>query len=84
MQDLMWSSKIAKKFKKWQIFAQSGHTCVYCDDLASVLPDGIFSYQKIPIWVYFGGPWNGKCWHILWPFVLFDDRSVYLMVFCNI
>jgi hypothetical protein len=18
---------------------------------------------KIPIWVYFGGPWNGKCWY---------------------
>jgi hypothetical protein len=23
---------------------------------------------KIPIWVNFGGPWNGKCWYILWPF----------------
>jgi hypothetical protein len=22
----------------------------------------------IPIWVYFGGPWNGKCWYVLWPF----------------
>jgi hypothetical protein len=20
---------------------------------------------KIPIWVDFGGPWNGKCWYIL-------------------
>jgi hypothetical protein len=20
---------------------------------------------KIPIWVYFGGPWNEKCWYIL-------------------
>jgi hypothetical protein len=20
---------------------------------------------KIQIWVYFGGPWNGKGWHIL-------------------
>jgi hypothetical protein len=28
------------------------------------LPDGLFSYQKIPIWIYFGGPWNGKCWYI--------------------
>jgi hypothetical protein len=25
------------------------------------LPDGFFSDQKIPLWVYFGGPWNGKC-----------------------
>jgi hypothetical protein len=23
---------------------------------------------KIPIWLNFGRPWNGKCWHILWPF----------------
>jgi hypothetical protein len=23
---------------------------------------------KIPIWVHFGGPWNGKCWYNLWPF----------------
>jgi hypothetical protein len=22
---------------------------------------------KIPVWVNFGGPWNGKGWHILWP-----------------
>jgi hypothetical protein len=27
------------------------------------LPDGIFSNQKMPIWVNFGGPWNGKVWH---------------------
>jgi hypothetical protein len=20
---------------------------------------------KIPIWVYFGGPWYGKCWYFL-------------------
>jgi hypothetical protein len=20
---------------------------------------------NIPIWVNFGGPWNGKCWYIL-------------------
>jgi hypothetical protein len=24
-----------------------------------------FIRPKIPIWVYFGGPWN---WYILWPF----------------
>jgi hypothetical protein len=22
------------------------------------MPDGFFSDQKDPIWVYFGGPWN--------------------------
>jgi hypothetical protein len=26
---------------------------------------------KIPVWVNFGGPWNGKCWYILWPFGIF-------------
>jgi hypothetical protein len=26
---------------------------------------------KIPIWVNFGGPWNGKYWYILWPFGIF-------------
>jgi hypothetical protein len=26
---------------------------------------------KIPIWVYFGGSWYGKCWYILFPFGLF-------------
>jgi hypothetical protein len=23
---------------------------------------------KIPIWVNFGGPWNGKGWYIQWLF----------------
>jgi hypothetical protein len=23
---------------------------------------------KIPVWVYFRGPWNGKCWYIFGPF----------------
>jgi hypothetical protein len=32
------------------------------------LPDGIFSNQKFPIWVNFGGPWNENVWYILWPF----------------
>jgi hypothetical protein len=35
------------------------------------LPDGIFSNQKIQIWVNFGGSRNGRCWYILWPFGLF-------------
>jgi hypothetical protein len=29
------------------------------------LPDGLFFKPKIPIWVHFGGPWNGKCVYIL-------------------
>jgi hypothetical protein len=34
---------------------------------------------KIPIWVYFGGPWNGKCWYILWPFGIIYDHLVNYM-----
>jgi hypothetical protein len=34
---------------------------------------------KIPIWVYFGGPWNGKCWYILWPFCIIYDHLVKYM-----
>jgi hypothetical protein len=40
------------------------------------LPDGIFSNQKIPIWVNFGGSCNGKCLYILWP-----DRLFYGFIF---
>jgi hypothetical protein len=39
------------------------------------LPDGIFPYQKSQFWVYFGGPWNAKCWYILWPFGIFYGNS---------
>jgi hypothetical protein len=27
----------------------------------------IFSNQKSPFWVNYGGPCNGKGWFILWP-----------------
>jgi hypothetical protein len=33
--------------------------------LAAGLPDGIFSNQKIPIWVNFGVSCNGRCWYIV-------------------
>jgi hypothetical protein len=39
--------------------------------LVAGLPDGFFSDQKDPIWVYFGGPWNGKYY-------------TYILVFSNI
>jgi hypothetical protein len=26
---------------------------------------------KISFWVNFGGPCNGRCWYILWPFGIF-------------
>jgi hypothetical protein len=30
----------------------------------------------IPIWVNFGGPWNGKCWNISCPFGIFYSHLV--------
>jgi hypothetical protein len=35
--------------------------------------------SKIPIWVNFGGPWNWKWWHILWPFGVFCGHLLYFM-----
>jgi hypothetical protein len=41
---------------------------------------------KIPIWVYLGGPWNGKCWYflviwnILQPFVISYGHLVHFVV----
>jgi hypothetical protein len=33
--------------------------------LAAGLPDGVHICKpKIPICIYFGGLWNGKCWYI--------------------
>jgi hypothetical protein len=31
---------------------------------------------KIPIWVNFGGPWNGKGWYILWLFWIYYSHLV--------
>jgi hypothetical protein len=35
---------------------------------------------KIQIWVYFGGPLNGKCWYILWPSGNFNSYFVYFVI----
>jgi hypothetical protein len=44
------------------------------------LPDGIFTYQKVPIWVKFWSAWDWKMlvctyfsgiWCVLWPFGVF-------------
>jgi hypothetical protein len=46
------------------------------------LPDGNYILiPKIPIWVFFGGHWNGKCWCILWPFGIFHEHLVILLSF---
>jgi hypothetical protein len=56
------------------------------------LPDGIFSKPKIPIWVNFGGSFDGRCWYgrlvyfmaiwyILQPFGIF---YAHLIIFVNL
>jgi hypothetical protein len=46
----------------------------------SGLPEGIHIFKpKIPIWVNFGGPWNGKCRYILRPFGTFYGPLVYVL-----
>jgi hypothetical protein len=50
------------------------------------LPDGIFSNQKNPLWVNFGGSCNGRCWYILCPFGVYYGHSEYIFpyfVFCT-
>jgi hypothetical protein len=54
--------------------------------LAAGLPDGLFSNQKIQIWVNFGGSCTGRCWYnfmdtwsILRSFVIFYGHSVYIV-----
>jgi hypothetical protein len=36
---------------------------------------------KIPIWVNFGVPWNGKGWYMLWPFGIYLGHLVYFWSF---
>jgi hypothetical protein len=38
----------------------------------------IISDQKLPIWVFFEGPWNGKC-YVFWSLVIFYNHRVYLI-----
>jgi hypothetical protein len=34
---------------------------------------------KIPIWINFVGPFNGKCWYILLPFALSYSHLVFFV-----
>jgi hypothetical protein len=62
-----WPLVAAKK----PTFQKRNQFCTYVGTRTG-LPDGIGSFKpKIPIWVKFGGHWNGKVWHVLWPFGLY-------------
>jgi hypothetical protein len=71
-----WSSGPSQSFEylpTWQQLSKE-----FKEDSAAGLPDGIFSNQKIPIWVNFGGSCNGRCWYILWPFSLFNCHFAHI------
>jgi hypothetical protein len=37
----------------------------------------------MPIWVYFGVPWNGERWYVLWPFVMSYGPLVrFVVIWC--
>jgi hypothetical protein len=46
------------------------------------LPDRMLQ-TKIPIWVYFGGPRNLKCWYNLWPNFMHLMDIWWSFVFCG-
>jgi hypothetical protein len=46
---------------------------------AAGLPDGLFFKPKIPIWVNFGGPCNGKSWYMLKPLEICYGHLVYFV-----
>jgi hypothetical protein len=56
-----------------------GSAVVTLFESSAGLPDGLFSNQKIQIWVNLGRPWNLKSWNILWPFGMYYGHLVYLM-----
>jgi hypothetical protein len=43
------------------------------------LPDGTYLKPKIPIWVNFGGLWNGRAWYVLWPFGTYYGHLIHFM-----
>jgi hypothetical protein len=47
--------------------------------LARVARWSVFK-PKIPIWVNFGEPWNGKGWHIQWLFGTYQGYLVHSVI----
>jgi hypothetical protein len=43
------------------------------------LPDCIFSYQKIPVWINYGVSSKRRYWYILWRFGQFSGHLIYFM-----
>jgi hypothetical protein len=41
----------------------------------------VYFQTKNPNLGIFGGPWNGKCWYILWQLGILDSHLVHLRPF---
>jgi hypothetical protein len=41
----------------------------------------VYFHTNIHLWVYFGGPWNGKCWYILVQFGIQALRSFVIIFY---
>jgi hypothetical protein len=81
---------VAKNCEKWKKNAE--RIDLYLDSRFAAAFDSIptrvarcFIFKpKIPIWVNFGGPWNGKGWYILWPFGIYCGHLVHLKPIGNL
>jgi hypothetical protein len=53
-------------------------------DPAKVVPHRVARWHifkpKIPIWLHFGGYFDGRCWYILRPFGRFCGPCMYFMI----
>jgi hypothetical protein len=64
--------------KIWQPWQHSKATCAAFFKFNGRVARWYIFKPKIPIWVNIGGPWNGKCWYILWLYGILDSHLEYL------
>jgi hypothetical protein len=74
--DLRWT--VSSKQIRTSCFLSNGPLCT--SQVATRVARWFVFKPKIPLWVNFGGPYNGKCWYILWSFGIFNGHLVYFMV----
>jgi hypothetical protein len=53
---------------KWSSFISAQHNETMAEPVPFRVARWYIVKPKFPIWVNFGGPWNGKDWYILWHF----------------
>jgi hypothetical protein len=65
----LWKTALFYRFVRYHITTQPARTTTLGLVFNSPLEQGCqIVIPKIPIWAFVRGPWNGKCWHILWSF----------------